>query len=181
MGRRGGIRAVTHLGHCVPGQSISSVGATQAKPATSFLTMIRKVLLRRTRSGCSNCARDRQRAQGKSHSSRWSKAERNPRPRPIPTITLFPCHTNPRLAPKRASSTLWVSIGGYKRSGSKGQKLLNRRLERYFAVTVVLPWDPSCQKGGSGFHREALGLKAGAHLAPVQRHRDRRADPHARG
>ena len=71
--------------------------------------------------------------------------------------------------------------GGYKRSGSRGQELLDRRLERNFAVTVVLPWLASCQQGGSGFHREALGIKARAHLAPVQRHRDRSRPARMRG
>ena len=61
------------------------------------------------------------------------------------------------------------------------QEFLNCCLEWCFAVTIVLPWPASCQKGASGFHCEALGVKAGAHLAPVKRHRDRRVRSHARG
>ena len=61
------------------------------------------------------------------------------------------------------------------------QELLDRCFERHFTVTVVMPRLAFCQQCGSGFHREALGLEAGAHLAPVEWHRDRRAWSHARG
>ena len=57
-------------------------------------------------------------------------------------------------------------------------ELLDRRLKRNFAVAVILPRLAFCEQGRSGLHREAFGVKPRAHLAPVQRHRDRSPGPH---